>query len=143
MLPFYQFFNTTNGQFECQNINLRSHHNIVSVGWRIFEVFFDGFGDLGLVFVILCISIITVQQVSNSSSTLLSLVSIEAHNGKALVTVSTLNSLKETKLASAMNCHRIVILHNEKMNNEKMTPNFLSDWWFSSDSIINIKILVL
>ena len=24
-----------------------------------------------------------------------------------------------------------------------MTPNFLSDWWFSSDSIINIKILVL
>ena len=35
-----------------------------------------------------------------------------------------MNSLKETKLTFAMNCHRIVILHNEKMNNEKTDTKF-------------------
>ena len=29
-----------------------------------------------------------------------------------------MNGLKETKLTLAMNCHRIVILHNENMNNK-------------------------
>ena len=53
--------------------------------------------------------------------------SIEAHNGKTFITVSAVNSLKETKLTLAMNCHRIVILYNEKMNNEELTQYFV-DW---------------
>ena len=48
--------------------------------------------------------------------------SIEAHNGNSLISVLTMNSLKETKLVVlavvAMNCHSIVILHNEKYSTE-------------------------
>ena len=36
-----------------------------------------------------------------------------------------MNGLKETKLTLAMNCHRIVILHNENMNNKKVVDKFL------------------
>ena len=50
--------------------------------------------------------------------------SIEAHNGKTFITVSVMNSLKDTKLTLAMNCHRIVILYNEKMNNERTDTKF-------------------
>ena len=51
--------------------------------------------------------------------------SIEAHNGKTFITVSAMNSLKETKLTLAMNCHRIVILYNEKIEQISKTniPN--------------------
>ena len=56
-----------------------------------------------------------------------------------LFTVSAMNSLKDTKLTLAMNCHRIVILYNEKMNNERTDTKFGRLVIFFYDKKTNFK----
>ena len=48
-----------------------------------------------------------------------------------------MNSLKDTKLTLAMNCHRIVILYNEKMNNERTDTKI----WQTGDFLLTKKLI--